>query len=64
MTENERLEAEQHRQLKELRAKLDEVLYHEPADSGSEAEDDIWKQANNLKDMLDDFFEEADTHDN
>lgn len=58
MTANERLEAEQHQQLKELRAKLGDVLYHEPADSGDEAEDEIWKQANSLKAALDDFFEE------
>ncbi|WP_295761104.1 hypothetical protein [uncultured Oscillibacter sp.] len=57
-TTEERLEAEQHQKLKELRAKLGDVLYHEPADSGSEAEDDIWARANSLKEALDDFFEE------
>lgn len=53
-----RLKAEQHGKLRELCAKLDDVLYHEPADSGDEEEDDIWKQANLLKSMLDDFFGE------
>ena len=59
-----RLREKQHQQLKGLRAKLDEVLYHEPADSGSEVEDSIWEQANTLKATLDDFFEEEGTHDN
>lgn len=53
----EHLQAEQHRKLEELLDKLNGVLYYEPADSGDEEEDDIWKQANLLKDMLDDFFE-------
>ncbi|MDE7245541.1 MAG: hypothetical protein K2O18_16430 [Oscillospiraceae bacterium] len=57
MNIDERLKAEQHSKLRELRAKLDDVLYYEPADSGSEDEDGIWKQANTLKGMLDDFFE-------
>lgn len=56
-----RLREEQYQQLKELRAKLDEVLHHEPADSGSEEEDSIWEQANTLKATLDDFFEEGAT---
>lgn len=55
--------AEQHQQLKTLHETLDGVLGHEPADSGSEAEDDIWALANSLKEALDDFFEEV-THDN
>lgn len=51
-----RLEAEQHGKLKELQDKLDNVLNYEPADSGNENEDEIWQQANSLKDMLDAFF--------
>lgn len=51
-----RLEAEQHRKLKELQEKLDDVLNYEPADSGDENEDEIWRQANSLKDTLDAFF--------
>ncbi len=51
-----RLEAEQHGKLKELQDKLDNVLNYEPADSGNENEDEIWRQANSLKDMLDAFF--------
>lgn len=53
----EKLEAEQHGKLKELQKMLDEVLYYEPADSGSEDEDAIWQRANDLKDMLDAFFQ-------
>ncbi len=53
-----RLEAEQHRQLQELRDKLKAVLEVEPADSGNEDEDRIWARANDLKALLDDFFEE------
>lgn len=52
-----RLEAEQHEKLKELQEKLSDVLDYEPADSGDENEDEIWQQANSLKDMLDAFFE-------
>ena len=52
------LKEKQHGKLQELRAKLDDVLYHEPADSGDEVEDSIWEQANILKATLDDFFEE------
>lgn len=63
MNIEERLKVAQHGKLRELRATLEDVLYHEPADSGDEEEDDIWKRANALKDMLDEFFEEAD-HDN
>lgn len=63
MDAEERLRREQHGKLRELRARLDDVLYHEPADSGSEAEDSIWELANLLKGTLDDFFEEGD-HDN
>ena len=59
MNIEERLRAEQHGKLRELQVKLDEVLYYEPADSGDEEEDYIWKQANVLKDALDGFFEEA-----
>ena len=55
MSLEERQRKEQHGQLRELHALLDDVLYHEPADSGDEEEDDIWKQANHLKNMLDDF---------
>ncbi len=51
-----RLETEQHRKLKELQEKLDDVLNYEPADSGDENEDEIWRQANSLKDTLDAFF--------
>lgn len=51
-----RLEAEQHKTLKALQEKLSEVLDYEPADSGDETEDEIWRQANDLKSMLDDFF--------
>lgn len=61
MDAEERLRREQHRKLRELHALLDDVLYHEPADSGDEEEDDIWKQVNRLKSMLDDFFEEVGT---
>lgn len=57
MTMEEWLEAEQRRQLYELRAKLNDVLYHEPVDSGDEVEGSIWEQANTLKATLDDFFE-------
>lgn len=60
---DERLKEEQHSKLRELHAKLDEVLEHEPADSGSEAEDSIWELSNLLKETLDDFFEEGG-HDN
>ena len=35
-----RLEAEQHKKLKELQEKLSEVLDYEPADSGDENEDE------------------------
>lgn len=59
----ERLKVEQHQKLKALREALDDTLYHEPAESGDEEEDYIWKQANALKDALDGFFEEAG-HDN
>ncbi len=52
-----RLEAEQHRHLRELRDKLEAVLECEPADSGDEAEDRIWARVNDLKALLDDFFE-------
>lgn len=52
-----RLEAEQHGKLKELQEKLNDVLGHEPADSGDENEDEIWRRANDLKHMLDDLFE-------
>lgn len=51
-----RLEAEQHEKLKELQEKLDDVLSYEPADSGDEEEDEIWRRANDLKDTLDGFF--------
>lgn len=54
-----RLQKEQHGKLRELHAMLNDVLYHEPADSGDKEEDDIWKQANRPKSMLDDFFEEV-----
>lgn len=57
MDTEERLKNEQHRKLKELQEKLDDVLGYEPADSGSEDEDAIWKWANSLKYMLDDFFD-------
>lgn len=58
MALEELLKAKQRGKLWELRAKLSDVLDHEPADSGDEEEDYIWKQANDLKDALDDFFEE------
>ncbi len=54
-----RLKAEQHSKLRELQVKLDEVLDREPADSGDDEEDYIWKFANDLKNMLDAFFEEG-----
>lgn len=54
-----RLKAEQHSKLRELQVKLDEVLDREPADSGDDEEDYIWKLANDLKNMLDAFFEEG-----
>ena len=57
------MEVEQRQQLKTLHETLDGVLRHEPADSGSEAEDNIWNQAGYLFELLNDFFEEA-THDN
>ncbi len=52
-----RLEAEQYRRLQELQDKLEAVLECEPADSGDEAEDRIWARANDLKALLDDFFD-------
>jgi len=52
------LEAEQHRQLQELRDKLEAVLECEPAESGDEEENRIWARANDLKALLDDFFEQ------
>lgn len=51
-----RLKAEQHGKLKELQEKLNDVLDHEPLDSGNADEDNIWRQVNDLKDGLDDFF--------
>lgn len=58
MNIEERLKEEQHSQLRGLREKLEGVLMHEPADSGDETEDRIWELANDLKSLLDDFFEE------
>lgn len=55
-----RLKEEQHRHLQDLRDKLEEVLDIEPADSGDEAEDYIWARANDLKELLDDFFGNAE----
>ena len=54
----ERLRIERRCQLRALRDKLEYVLGSEPADSGDEAEDRIWARANDLKALLDDFFEE------
>lgn len=53
----ERLKAEQYEKLRELQAKLGEVLDHEPLAPEDDYEDSIWKWANSLKYMLDDFFE-------
>ncbi len=52
------LTAEQHSKLRELRAKLDEALDCEPADCSVE-EEGIWKRANDIKVLLDGFFEEG-----
>ena len=53
------MEVEQRQQLKTLHETLGDVLRHEPADSGNEAEDNIWNQAGYLFELLNDFFEEA-----
>ena len=53
----ERLKAEQHEKLKELQGKIDEVPEHEPAGCEDADELEIWKWANSLKYMLDDFFD-------
>lgn len=47
---------EQHRQLRSLKEKLSETLDNEPLDSGDEGENEIWKQANYLFGLLEDFF--------
>lgn len=53
------MEVEQRQQLKALHETLGDVLRHEPADSGNEAEDNIWNQAGYLFELLNDFFGEA-----
>lgn len=60
MNIEERLKEEQHGLLRALKDKLKDVLMHEPADSGDEDEDRIWARANDLKAMLDDFFEQEE----
>lgn len=47
---------EQRRQLRSLKEKLSETLDNEPLDSGDEDENEIWKQANYLFGLLEDFF--------
>lgn len=51
------LQAGQHSKLRELRAKLAEALDCEPVDCSVE-EEGIWERANDLKALLDGFFEE------
>lgn len=58
MNIEECLKEEQHGKLRSLRDKLRDVLESEPTDSGDEVEDCIWELANDLKELLDDFFEE------
>ena len=52
-----RMKVEQHEKLLELREKLNEVIEHKPADSGSKEEDEIWNLADYLFELLNDFFE-------
>lgn len=58
-TAAEYLKVERHSILRELHAKLDEALYHEPADSGSE-ESKIWNQVKCLFELLSEHFEEGE----
>ena len=52
-----KLMEDQHNQLRSLKVKLADVLEHEPADAGDEEENEVWKQANLLFELLDSFSE-------
>lgn len=56
MSIEEKLMEDQHNQLRSLKDKLADVLEYEPADAGDEEENEVWKQANRLFSLLNDFF--------
>lgn len=56
MSIEKKLIEDQHNALRHLKEKLADTLALEPADAGDEEENEVWKQANYLFELLDDFF--------